>query len=242
MDRTFPLGVGGRLVIDGQAVIVNSVDGAEVRGFTQAGELVRFVLTPVAVEPESVRNEAWRFGSVLLDAGALSGGQLREAAELLAHLNEASFGYRSGDPERPSLGEPRPGFDPGCTTLRQRLEAKAAELGCSAERLRKRRRALQHNGLAALVDGRVARSARGTGVDDPLRAAILAEAEGLADASDVRKMQFRARVASRLARETGGPLELPASRQTFNRVVDHFGVRNPSCTSHFLSNWHHRNV
>ena len=220
MDRTFALGVGGRLVIDGQAVIVNSVDGAEVRGFTQAGEPVRFVLTPVAVEPELVRNEAWRFGSVLLDAGALSGGQLREAAELLAHLNEASFGYRSGDPERPSLGEPRPEFDPASTTLRQRLEAKAAELGCSAERLRKRRRALQHNGLAALVDGRVARSARGAGIDDPLRAAILAEAEGLADASDVRKMQFRARVASRLARETGGPLELPASRQTFNRKVD----------------------
>ena len=220
MDRTFALGVGGRLVIDGQAVIVNSVDGAEVRGFTQAGEPVRFVLTPVAVEPELVRNEAWRFGSVLLDAGALSGGQLREAAELLAHLNEASFGYRSGDPERPSLGERRPEFDPASTTLRQRLEAKAAELGCSAERLRKRRRALQHNGLAALVDGRVARSARGAGIDDPLRAAILAEAEGLADASDVRKMQFRARVASRLARETGGPLELPASRQTFNRKVD----------------------
>jgi transposase InsO family protein len=220
MDRAWALSVGGRLVIDGQAVIVSSVVGADVRGFTQAGEPVRFVLTPVAVEPEAVRNEEWRFGSVLLDAGALSGGQLREAAELLAHLNEASFGYRSGDPGRPSPGEPRPEFDPACTTLRQRLEAKAAELGCSAERLRKRRRALQRNGLAALVDGRAARSATGRGVDEALRAAILAEAEGLTDASDVSKMQFRARVASRLARETGGPLELPASRQTFNRVVD----------------------
>ena len=33
-------------------------------------------------------------------------------------------------------------------------------------------------------------------------------------------MQFRARVASRLARESGEPLELPCSRQTFNRIVD----------------------
>jgi hypothetical protein len=42
----------------------------------------------------------------------------------------------------------------------------------------------------------------------------------MADASDARKMQFRGRVASRLARESGEPLELPASRQTFNRIVD----------------------
>ena len=53
-----------------------------------------------------------------------------------------------------------------------------------------------------------------------LRAAIVAEAQELADASDVGKMQFRARVASRLARESGEQLELPCSRQTFNRIVD----------------------
>ena len=50
--------------------------------------------------------------------------------------------------------------------------------------------------------------------------AIIAEARELENASDVRKMQFRARVASRLARETGEPLELPSTRQTFNRIVD----------------------
>jgi len=220
MDRSWPLHVGGRLVIDGDAVIVTSVDGADVHGFTAAGESVRFVLTRVEAEPAVVCNEEWRFGAVLLDAGALSDAQLREAAALLAHLNEASFGYRSGDPDRPSPGEPRPQFDPACTTLRQRLAAKASELGCSAERLRKRRRALQRQGLAALVDGRVARSATGRGIDERLLAAIAAEANGLADASDVRKMQFRARVASRLARDSGEPLELPSSRQTFNRIVD----------------------
>jgi hypothetical protein len=218
--RSWPLSVGGRLVIDGQAVIVSSVDGADVQGFTATGEPVRFLLTRVDAEPAAAGHQEWRFGSVLLDSGALSDVQLREAAELLAHLNEASFGYRSGDPGRPLPGEPRAQFDPACTTLRQRLEAKAVELGCSAERLRKRRRALQRQGLAALVDGRVVRSATGAGIDERLRAAIVAEADGLADASDVRKMQFRARVASRLAAESGEPLELPCSRQTFNRIVD----------------------
>jgi transposase InsO family protein len=215
-----PLCVGTRLTIDGAAIVVTSVVGATVAGFDARGERVAFVLTPVAASPVQTVNEEWRFGSVLLDAGALSDAQLREAAELLADLNEASFGYRSGDPGRPLPGEPRPEFDPVCTTLRQRLDAKAAQLGCSAERLRKRRRALQREGVAALVDRRAVRSTTGVAIDEPLRAAILAEAKELADRSDVRKMQFRARVASRLARESDTPLELPSTRQTFNRIVD----------------------
>jgi hypothetical protein len=214
------LSIGGQLVIDGEAITVTSVDGADVRGFTARGEPVRFVLTRVEEEPTAPGNEEWRFGSVLLEAGALSDGQLREAAELLGHLNEASFGYRSGDPGRPFPGEPRPQFDPVCTTLRDRLEAKAAELGCSVETLRRRRRWLARRGVVGLVDGRHTRSVTGPGVDERLRAAIIAEAGELEQASDVRKLQFRARVASRLARESGEPLELPSSRQTFNRIVD----------------------
>ena len=150
----------------------------------------------------------------------MSDAQVREAATLLGHLNEAWFGYRSGDPGRPSPGEPRPEFYPERTTLRQRVVAKAAELGCSPGKLHQKRGDLLRRGLVALVDGRAARSASGAGVDPRVREAIVAEAKELANGSDVRKMQFRARVASRLARETGEPLELPASRQTFNRIVD----------------------
>ena len=220
MDRSWPLSVGGRLMIDGETVTVHSVEGAEVRGYTALGEQVRFVLTRVEDEPAAVCHEEWRFGSVLLDAGALSDAQLREAAELLGHLNEVWFGYRSGDPLRPSPGEPRIGFDPLQTTLGDRLETKATELGCSVSKLYKKRGELERRGLGALVDRRASQSATGPGVDARLRAAILEEARGLADASDVRKMQFRARVASRLARDSGEPLELPSSRQTFNRIVD----------------------
>ena len=154
-------------------------------------------------------NEEWRFGSVLLDAGALSDAQLREAAELLAHLNEASFGYRSGDPGRPSPGEPRAGSIPAGRRSRS-ARGEGGELGCSVgEASQEAWRACSAAAWRALVDGRAARSATGPGVDERLRAAILAEARELAEASDVRKMQFRARVASRLARESGEPLELP---------------------------------
>jgi hypothetical protein len=217
----WPLSIGGRLMVDGEAITVTAVDGGEVQGFTGRGEPVRFVLTRVEGSPSAaVENGEWRFGQVLLDAGALCDGQLREAAELLAHLNEAWFGYRSGDRGRPASGEPRERFDPDRTTLGDRLEAKAVELGCSVETLRRRRRLLQRRGLAGLVDGRHARSVTGSGVDETLRDAIVAEARELESASDVRKMQFRARVASRLARETGEPLELPSTRPTFNRIVD----------------------
>ena len=51
IEPRWPLGVGGRLVIDGEMITVSSVDGAEVRGFTARGEQVRFVLTRVAEEP-----------------------------------------------------------------------------------------------------------------------------------------------------------------------------------------------
>lgn len=200
IEPRWPLGIGGRLVIDGAAVTVTSVDGAEVRGFTPGGEHVRFALTRIDGVPGEACGEEWRFGSALLDAGELGAAQLRDAAELLAHLNEASFGYRSGDPGRPSPGEPRASYDPDRTTLRDRLATKAAELGCSADTLRKKRRDVQRRGLAALVDGRHARSRAGPGIEDCLRAAILEEAKGLAESSDVRKLQFRARVASRLAR------------------------------------------
>jgi hypothetical protein len=220
IEPRWPLGVGGRLLIDGDTVTVTSIDGADVWGFTTDGEQVRFVLTRVDDTPGDVSGQEWRFGSALLDAGALSAAQVRDAAELLAHLNEASFGYRSGDPGRPCPGEPSAGYDPDRTTLRDRLAAKAAELGCSPETLRKKRRSVQRHGLAALVDGRQARSMTGPAIDDRLRVAILAEAKGLAESSDIRKLQFRARVASRIARESGEPLELPSSRQTFNRIVD----------------------
>ncbi len=150
---------------------------------------------------------------MLVDAGALSAVQLRDGAVLLGHLNEAWFGYRSGDPSRPSAGEPRAEFDPEQTTLGDRPQAKASELGCSVWKLYNKRRELVRRGLVALIDGRATQPAVGPAVDDLLRTAIVAEAQELADRSDVRKMQFRARVASRLARDSGEPLELPASRQ-----------------------------
>ena len=37
IESRWPLGVGGRLVIDGETITVHSVDGAEVQGTRRAG-------------------------------------------------------------------------------------------------------------------------------------------------------------------------------------------------------------
>ena len=50
IEARWPLSIGGRLVIDGEAITVTSVDGADVRGFTGRGEPVRFALTRVEEE------------------------------------------------------------------------------------------------------------------------------------------------------------------------------------------------
>ncbi|MFD0223241.1 transposase [Streptomyces hirsutus] len=44
------------------------------------------------------------------------------------HLLEVETGYRGGDPLHPEPGEPRPEYDPDCTTVTQRRRAKVAEL------------------------------------------------------------------------------------------------------------------
>ena len=50
IEPRWPLAVGGRLMIDGETITVHSVDGTEVRGYTECGERVRLVLTRVAEE------------------------------------------------------------------------------------------------------------------------------------------------------------------------------------------------
>lgn len=58
----------------------------------------------------------------------------RRVLAMEAHLLESTTGYRSGNPVDPIEGEPRPDFRPELTQ-RQRVAAKAVELGISERRL-----------------------------------------------------------------------------------------------------------
>nr|WP_322987275.1 transposase [Phaeacidiphilus oryzae] len=58
----------------------------------------------------------------------LTPDQLRRARNRAAHVLEAETGFRGGDASRARPGEPRPAYDPACTTLTERRRAKAAEI------------------------------------------------------------------------------------------------------------------
>ena len=50
-EPRWPLALGGRLMIDGETIFVHSVEADEVRGYTAAGDPVRFVLTRLVEQP-----------------------------------------------------------------------------------------------------------------------------------------------------------------------------------------------
>ncbi|OEJ28895.1 hypothetical protein AS594_35215 [Streptomyces agglomeratus] len=77
----------------------------------------------------------------------------RERARLrAAHVLEAETGFREGHPARALPGEPRPAYDPDCTTLTQRRHAKVAETK-AMHRPEAVRLGLQHLGYRTLEAG-----------------------------------------------------------------------------------------
>ena len=60
--------------------------------------------------------------------------EIERLTKLQAHMLELTTGHRSGDPAAPAPGEPREGFEPSLP-MRQRVAAKAAELGIGASTL-----------------------------------------------------------------------------------------------------------
>jgi hypothetical protein len=92
--------------------------------------------------------------SALLDG--LSKARRTELRRMQAHLLEMTTGFRSGEAASAVAGEPRAAYNPALT-LQTRVEAKAAELGCSAAVMWKRLHRWREQGLAGLIDRRTVR-------------------------------------------------------------------------------------
>ncbi|WP_198152789.1 hypothetical protein [Pseudofrankia sp. DC12] len=106
--------------------------------------------TPTTSRPAPTAGAADR-EAVLL---GLPAAERARVEEMEAHLLEAETGYRSGDP---ASGKPHVGYDPAHTTLSERIEAKASELGLTSRRLWQLRRSWQRDGLIGLADKRKTR-------------------------------------------------------------------------------------
>ncbi|MEU6393621.1 transposase [Streptomyces sp. NPDC046939] len=129
------LSVGATLVLDGQEWSVERQEphAGRVHLVSSCGGRRCVSLRFLANHPHC------RASSTTAAAGAARGRQPASARDLspaqldlvklrFAHLMEINTGFRSGDPERPGLGEPKAAYDPETTTLTARRRAKVAEL------------------------------------------------------------------------------------------------------------------
>jgi putative transposase len=143
---------------------------------------------------------------------------LEEAREWERHIMEVETGLPSN-----SLpgATPRAGFDPANTTIAERDQAKAAELGMSLRTVKARRARYARQGLWGLVDQRAVRLREATGrADARLVAAIRQVVDAETDTSTGTRSRLIRRVVKAVEATYGpGVVPLPG-RSTFYKVID----------------------
>ena len=165
------LGVGARLLYDGEAVEIvetaATMAGNEVVLKDRLGRLMRVsvrellfsdrcTVVPDGLGPSS--DDDRDLASVVLSR--LSVEERRRLLEKAEHVREVRFGYKSGTSELARDGEPRPEYDPSLP-LKTRYRAKAEELGVSMRTVERWVAEAITDGEAGLVD-----KVRGSGVLD----------------------------------------------------------------------------
>lgn len=115
----------------------------------------------------------------------------------------------------------RDGYDPAVTTVSQRAERKAAEVGVSVRTVHSRRARYARQGLWGLVDQRGAREAAITGrADARVVAAVRAALDAETNTSTGTRTRLMRRVVQQLEAEYGpGVVALPG-RSTFYRLIE----------------------
>lgn len=144
----------------------------------------------------------------------------KQALERLAHLREAETGYRSGNPDELTYGEPKPEYDPYLVSPTERVKTKARELGVAESTIYRWRGDYEEGGLAALPDGRMTRP-RTTfdRLNVRARDELLAVVDGLTRKSTVSIQKILDDMKRRLDEKYGkGVVPLP-SRATQYRAV-----------------------
>lgn len=220
MSATVRLGVGSRLLFDGEPMQVAELLDRDVLLRGASGDVRRVpVVTIMDGHAEGVRlldvaeEGAERADPVADVLGQLSEEQVRLVRERAGHVRELLTGFRSGSAELALEGEPRGGYGPA-TLLNTRYALKAAELGVAEISVRRWVRAFRAHGEAGLVDGRGRTTAGPTGNVDPrwleVCRAVLAEQ---VESSTKTKSLILRTVTARLEREYGAGV-VPIPKQT----------------------------
>ena len=143
---------------------------------------------------------------------------LEQAREWERHIVEVETGLPPG--ALPGA-TPRAGFDPASTTIAERDQAKAAELGVSLRTVKTRRARYTQQGLWGLVDQRAVRLSAATGRTD---ARLVAAIREVIDAETDTSTGTRSRLIRRVVKTveaTYGPGVVPLpGRSTLYKVID----------------------
>ena len=143
---------------------------------------------------------------------------LEQAREWERHIVEVETGLPPG--ALPGA-TPRAGFDPASTTIAERDQAKAAELGVSLRTVKTRRARYTQQGLWGLVDQRAVRLSAATGRTD---ARLVAAIREVIDAETDTSTGTRSRLIRRVVKSveaTYGPGVVPLpGRSTLYKVSD----------------------
>lgn len=216
--------IGTKVSYDGKLHTIRAFDGSIVHLYSEAGKSCRIGIQTLCGSEDFniVGWEPHTRGPTFPDM--LSPELQTEAEELLAHLREATTGFRSGILDAALPYEPRPEYDPTATSLTSRMKSKAKELGMGERTLWKKHKAYDNMGLAGLVDGRMQQPRNPTGNLDPrVRQAILDVLSELTDRSNHTKDHIRRLVQIRLDAEYGdGEVECP-KKTAFNKALNEIG-------------------
>ncbi len=202
------VGIGSRVVCDGEVCDVVALDGDQLVLCDPRGRAARIrVVDLVDPRVEGLRLLGAESAEPVEPAGVVLAtadeGELEAARERAGDLREVLTGFRSGSQELARPGEPRAKYVPE-VPLMQRYAAKAEELGVSVRTLRRWAARFSEEGEAGLVfERRGIRPGVFTGVDPRWREMCLAVLDDQVDTSNVTKALTLRWVEARLEREFG---------------------------------------
>ena len=176
---------GDRVIIDGRPQVVLGASGTAIRFACDDGVVEEAAVADLAGSGRlrQPRSAGGRPGPQIGLAG-LPPEMVERARWWEDHIIEVVDGTR---PDAPAGTPPRPEYDAGRTSLREREQAKAAELSTpdrpvSASTVKHRRQRWQAEGLSGLVDRRVTHRRSPAGRVDPAVASAMEQA--IAEATD----------------------------------------------------------
>ena len=225
VSRPQLLRAGDEILLGGEQHTVQAISGQSVRLVNVVGVSSDMPLAEVVSSPGFTLITPRRAAAPLAPSGLLDQLPAEVAEEARwweRHLVEILTGL---PPEHEPDAAPKPEYDPGTVSLRQRELAKAAELEAAGHKasfatVKRLRLAYEKKGVWGLIDQRLAKPSRAAGrIDDRIVAATRKAIAAETSRSTGTVARLRREVARILAEEHGAEAPPLPSQRTFYRLV-----------------------